>query len=165
MICVGGGQRLTQGLTPGQLRLQDHHLLMLKAVAKVLNDGERAELQRAITALLKAGQTSYSAINAKAAALQQWLEEHGSKWQQRSFSTQDIRAIRKALVQYGANGELSDFAAAEQAFLGIENLSLNIVDADAQQKALDDLYTAVESDKSYSPERFRAASRAALARF
>lgn len=160
-----GGQRRAQGLTPGQLRLQDHHLLMLKAVAKVLDDSERAQLQRAITALLKAGQTSYSEINAKAATLQQWLIEHGTQWQQRSFSTQDIRAIRKALVQYGANGELNDFAAAEQAFLGIENLSLNIGDADAQQKALDDLYTAVESDKSYSPERFRAASRAALARF
>jgi len=158
-------QRRAQGLEPGQLRLQDHHLLMLKAVARVLNDTERKELQSAIVALLKAGQSSYSATRTRAQALQSWLKEHGADWLQRNYGAAEMRAIRKTLAQYGANGELNDFSAAEQAFLGIENLSLNLGDADAQQKVLDDLYNTVESDKTYSPTRFRAASRAAAARF
>ena len=158
-------QRRQQGLVPGQLRLQDHHLLMLKAVADVVDSGQGKSLNGAIAGLLRAGQTSYPAIRKNAAELQSWLDDRGAAWLARSFSSADIRAIRKTLAQYGANGELTDYAAAEQAFLGIENLSLNIGDADAQQKVLDDLFTAVESDQSYSPQKFRAASRAALARF
>jgi len=160
-----GSQRRSQGLAPGQLRLQDHHLLMLKAVAAVLDGTERDALQNGIVALLRAGQTSYPAIRSRAAELQAWLKAHGAKWLARNFGPGDIRAIRKTLAQYGANGDLADFSAAEQAFLGIENLSLNIGDADAQQQVLDGLYEAVESDKTYSPDRFRTASRAALARF
>jgi len=160
-----GAQRRSQGLAPGQLRLQDHHFLMLKAVAAVLDDSERKALQSAIVALLRAGQTSYGAIRNRAAELQSWLDSHGDEWLKRDFSSANIRAIRKMLAQYGANGELADFSAAEQAFLGIENLSLNIGDADAQQQVLDGLYNAVESDKTYSPGKFRAASRAAAARF
>jgi len=160
-----GAQRRSQGLSPGQLRLQDHHFLMLKAVAAVLDEGERKALQSAIVGLLRAGQTSYGAIRSRAAALQTWLKSHGAGWLKRDFTSANIRAIRKTLAQYGANGEMADFSAAEQAFLGIENLSLNIGDADAQQQLLDGLYNAVESDKTYSPGKFRAASRAAVARF
>ncbi len=158
-------QRRAQGLQPGQLRLQDHHLLMLKAVAKVLNDDERQALQSAIVDLLKAGQSSYSATRTRAQALQSWLQERGAVWLERNYGAAEMRAIRKTLAQYGASGELNDFSAAEQAFLGIENLSLNLGDADAQQQVLDNLFDTVESDKTYSPAKFRAASRAAAARF
>lgn len=158
-------QRRRQGLEPGQLRLQDHHLLMLKAVASVLQDSEREALQSAIASLLKSGQSSYSATRREAQALQSWLQEHGGQWLDRNFGPTEMRAIRKTLAQYGANGELNDFAAAEQAFWSIENLSLNLGDADAQAKILDDLFAIIESDKSYSPARFRAVSRTALARF
>ncbi len=158
-------QRRQQGLVPGQLRLQDHHLVMLKAVAQVVDKRQRDELGGAIAALLRAGQTSYAAVREEAAKMQSWLDKNGAAWQKRLFSTADIRAIRKTLVTYGANGELADYAAAEQAFLGIENLSLNIGDANSQQKVLDTLYLAVESDENYSPQKFRSASREALARF
>ena len=160
-----GEGRRAQGLAPGQLRLQDHHLLMLKAVADVLDSGQKKELDKSIRALLRAGQTSYPAIRSSAAGLQSWLNKQGEQWLARTFSPAEIRGIRKKLASYGANGELLDYAAAEQAFLGIENLSLNIGDADDQQKVLDDLFSAVESDQKYSPQKFRAASRAALSRF
>jgi hypothetical protein len=160
-----GAQRRSQGLTPGQLRLQDQHLVMLKAVASAVSKAEREELGRAIVGLLKAGQTSYGAIRTRSAALQQWLNEHGGQWVARDFTIDEMRAIRKSLVQSGADGELADYSAAEQAAIGIENLSINIGDASKQQKVLDGLYVAVESDQSYSPKKFRAASRAALGRF
>ena len=160
-----GAQRRSQGLAPGQLRLQDQHLVMLKAVASAVNIAERDELGRAIVGLLKAGQTSYAAIRTRSAALQQWLNEHGGQWLARDFTTAEMRAIRRSLVQSGADGELADYSAAEQAAIGIENLSINIGDASKQQKVLDGLYVAVESDQSYSPKKFRAASRAALGRF
>jgi len=160
-----GAQRRSQGLTPGQLRLQDQHLIMLKAVASAVSKNQRDELGRSIVSLLKAGQTSYAAIRTRSAALQAWLNEHGRQWLAHEFTTADMRAIRKALAQSGANGELADYAAAEQAAIGIENLSINIGDASSQQKVLDDLYVAVESDQSYSPSKFRAASRVALGHF
>ena len=61
-----------------------------------------------------------------------------------------------------ARGRLGDFAAAEQAFLGIESLSLYLGDADRIASALDALYATVESDQTYKPKKFRDAASAAL---
>ena len=158
-------QRRAQGLTPGQLRLQDQHLLMLKAVAQVVGAADRDELNRATVALLRAGQSSFADIRKEATALKGWLQDRGSAWLASEFSTSQIRAIRKNLAQYGAQGQLTDFAAAEQAFLAIENLTLTIGDGGSRQRVLDRLFETVESDQTYSPAKFGAASRAAVAEF
>ena len=160
-----GEQRRRQGLAPGQLRLQDQHFLMLKAVAEVASAGDARALDEMVIALLKAGQESYSGIRDRARTLQAWLDQRGPAWLARDFAKQDLRAIRKTLAQYGADGQLADYAAAEQGFLAIENFSLNIGDAAAQGTVLDALYEAIESDEEYKPAQFRAASRRAVGEF
>ena len=158
-------QRRKQGLIPGQLRLQDHHLLMLRAVAEVLGGGQREALAAATQALLQAGQTSYAQTREQATQLAAWLDRQGKVWLQQNYGVAQMRAIRKTLARYGEAGDLNDFSAAEQAFLGIENLSLSIGDADAQQRILDNLYDSVASDKNYEPADFRLASAAAVKQF
>ncbi len=157
--------RKNQGLKAGALRLQDQHLIMLRAVTEVLDSNNMAELQRLTNALVRAGQTSNRAVRESAAMLSNWLRATENTWVAVDVSVDNIRAIRKAIVTIGADGLLSDYAAAEQAFLGVESLSLYIGDADRISTTLDDLYTAVESDETFSPKDFRAAARKALDRF
>jgi hypothetical protein len=147
--------RLQQGLDPGGLRLQDQHLYMLQATAGVLAPDELGNLRRLHTALLKAGQQGIPATQAAARELDAWL---GSRpWATGPATETQARAVRKAIAQLGANGTLTDYAAAEQAFLGIESLSLHLGDHGRLQGALDAVYASVESDRDFDPRKFREA--------
>jgi len=147
--------RQQQGLAPGGLRLQDQHLFMLQATVGVLAPGDEATLRRLHVALLKAGQQGIPATRTAARELGQWLDSR--TWTRGPATEANARAIRKAIAQLGANGTLADYAAAEQAFLGIESLSLYLGDASRLQGALDAVYEAVENDSSYDPRKFRQA--------
>jgi hypothetical protein len=147
--------RLQQGLAPGGLRLQDQHLYMLQATASVLAPGELDTLRRLHTALLKAGQQGIPATRTAARELADWLDARA--WATGPATETQARAVRKAIAQLGANGVLTDYAAAEQAFLGIESLSLHLGDHGRLQPALDAVYASVESDRDFDPRKFRAA--------
>jgi len=147
--------RLQQGLAPGGLRLQDQHLYMLQATASVLAPGELDTLRRLHTVLLKAGQQGIPATRTAARELADWLDARA--WITGPATEAQARAVRKAIAQLGANGTLTDYAAAEQAFLGIESLSLHLGDHGRLQPALDAVYASVESDRDFDPRKFRAA--------
>jgi hypothetical protein len=147
--------RLQQGLAPGGLRLQDQHLYMLQATAGVLAPTELGTLRRLHTAFLQAGQQGIPATRTAARELAEWL---GTRtWTTGPATEAQARAVRKAIAQLGANGTLTDYAAAEQAFLGIESLSLHLGDHARLQGALDAVYAAVESDRNFDPRKFREA--------
>lgn len=158
-----GGLRLKQGLAPGGLRLQDNHMLMLRSVGAVVSSSDAATLDAQIRKLLIAGQTGYPQTRAAAAELSQWLNSRKAAWLGRTFSTADIRAVRKSIAKQGADGQLNDFSAAEQAFYGIESLSYYVDDVDRLQTVLDKLFASVEDEAKYKPASFRAACSAALA--
>jgi len=157
-----GGMRLRQGLAPGGLRLQDNHLLMLRPVSSLVTSADAATLDNLIRKLLLAGQTGYAQTRSAAAEFSAWLNQRKSTWLGRNFSKGDIRTIRKAIARQGADGQLNDFAAAEQAFYGIESLSFYVGDVDNLEPVLDKLFGAVEDETKYSPAGFRAACNAAL---
>lgn len=149
--------RRQQGLEPGALRLQDQHLFMLRAMAEVLAPGELDRLRQLHVALLKAGQQGIDSARSAAAALESWLGERS--WTRETVSREQVAAIRAAIARAGADGMLADYAAAEQAFLGIESLSYYLGDTDRLQEPLDALFSAVQSDSDYDPQRLRAAMR------
>jgi len=147
--------RRDQGLEPGGLRLQDQHMFMLRAMAEVLAPGDRDELRTLHVALLRAGQEGVQPARAAAAEFERWLDDRA--WTRESVSRDQVVAIRAAIARAGAGGLLTDYAAAEQAFLGIESLSLYLGDAGRLQDELDALFGAVQSDSDYDPDQLRAA--------
>ena len=156
--------RRQQGLKPGLPRLQDQHLLMLRAVANALAPAAAPQLKTLQETMLRAGQHSVSATKSAAAELAAWLD--GQSWLTGNANRdplKDARSVRKAIAALGVSGTLADYAAAEQAFLGIESLSLFLGDSERLQSSLDAMYDAVESDQDYRPEKFRQAIRALAA--
>jgi hypothetical protein len=147
--------RRQQGLEPGALRLQDQHLIMLQALVEVVAPADRQPLRDAHLRLLKAGQNSVPATRAAAAALSDWLKNR--PWTSSPASREQVSAVRRAIVQAGVRGDLADFAAAEQAFLSIESLSIHLGDAKRLQAALDGVFDAVESDRSFDARKLRTA--------
>lgn len=147
--------RRQHGLEPGGLRLQDQHLIMLRALVEVVAPADRQPLQEAHVRLLQAGQQSVPAARAAATALKDWLQDR--PWASSPVSREQVKSVRRAIARAGARGELADFAAAEQAFLGIESLSIYLGDAERLLGALDAIFSVVESDRSFDPQKLRAA--------
>lgn len=147
-----------QGLLPGSPRLQDQHLLMIRALTEASNTAVVPTLTQLTDNLLQAGQKGEDAVRGAASELAAWLK------QQDWLKSGDDRstATRKAIAELAAQGVLTDFAQAEQAFMGLETLSIHIGDARGLQSRLDELFDTVESDETFSPSKFRAAARRLL---
>ncbi len=64
-----------------------------------------------------------------------------------------------------ADGDLADFASAEQGFLALESLTLYLGSSGGQSTALDELFATVETDETYQPEQFSATARRILVEF
>jgi len=155
-------RRAAQGIKPGSMRLQDHHLLTLVAATKVLEPAEAARLTQSVGRLVKGGQTGVAEARRAADVLLQWLDARRRAWTSATYDTARVRAVRRSLVQLAADGTLSDFAAAEQVFLGVESLSLYLGDADKIRRSLDALYESVKDDQAFRPGRFVATARDVL---
>jgi hypothetical protein len=95
------------------------------------------------------------AARAAATSLKTWLADR--PWVSAPASRDQVKAVRKAIAQAGARGELVDFAAAEQAFLGIESLSIYLGDVKRLQGALDGVFEVVETDRGFEPRKLRTA--------
>lgn len=154
--------RLDQGLAPGALRLQDANLFMLRALASVVAPAAEARLHKLHLKLLRSGWRSVDAARAAAAELDAWLA--GQSWTRPSGTTDPevVAAVRLAIAALAARGELADYAVAEQAFLAIETLSLQLGDAETLQQHLDRLYAVVADEDGFRASRFRSAAAALL---
>lgn len=153
------------GVEPGTLRLQDQHLRVLAAVTRVLEPERSDALARATRALVLAGQQGVAETRDAAAALLEWVRGRQDAWSERTFSDDDARNVRGALLADAARGRMADFVDAEQVFLAVESLSLTLGDAGANQDALDALFVAVENDGDYDPAAFRQAAERARSGF
>jgi hypothetical protein len=150
-----------EGVSPGALRLQTDHLMILQAAASALDPTTAATLATATQSLVRAGQHGTTAVRDACAPILQWIGAR-EDWTTRAFARPQIVDVRRALVRYAADGRMSDFAAAEQTFLSIETLSLYLGDADRHRGALDHLFTTVEDDATFNPGRFASAAQQML---
>jgi hypothetical protein len=155
-------RRAGPGIRPGTLRLNDDHLRILLAVTSVIEPAERATLAAAVQQLVRAGQQSASAVRQAAKTLDVWISARENAWGARAYGRDTIAAVRKAIVSAAAQGDLADYGAAEQVFLAVDSLSLQLGDADRLRGRVDALYQAVETDQSYRPAQFAKAAASLL---
>ena len=143
------------GIGPGTLRLQDQHLVILIAVVSALESPDAATELAGITAdLVRGGQQDVAAARVAAGRLEQWLRQRQRDWASRNFSAETIVAVRRALIQQAARGQIRDFNAAEQLFLGLESLSYSLDDRQRLSGALDRIFAEVEDDATFVPSSF-----------
>jgi cytochrome c554/c'-like protein len=152
------------GIGPGTLRLQRQNLLMLQALAETIAPQSLADLKSDTESLLRAGQADAPAMRAAAQKLLVRVRTCDA-WSTRSYTAQEVAAVRRALLRYAADDRTSEFAAAEQVVLGVDSLSHSLNDADRRKQALDALYDAVKSADNFNAAQFAAVSKRVQGQF
>ena len=112
--------RQAQGLVAGGPRLQDQHFRMLATAAAVIAPADLPSLTEQVNGLLRAGQAGREQTTRAAASLDAWLAARRNAWSKRAISTEQVRAIRKALVRDAAAGRVQDYATAEIGLISVQ---------------------------------------------
>jgi hypothetical protein len=157
-------QRAGDGIQPGTLRLQTQHLLMLQAVAEVLEPAAVPGLAAARQGLIRAGQTDVASVMAASGRLLEWLKARDN-WSQKKYSAEDTGKLRRAVLALAAADRSFDYLAAEQVVFSVQTLTYALNDMKLRKGALDLLFDAVKSETAFDAGRFSAAARSAQARF
>jgi hypothetical protein len=152
------------GLGPGVVRLNDSSMLMVRAIARVVDPalGDRIasrmnQLQKTVTGGGDAVGTA-RALKADVAQLTAALD-------QRTLTPADMRGVLAALIDEGLNGQFRDYAGAEQATMAIGSVTNFMYQKGILKSARDingglaNLQAAVANDERYSPGQFETALR------
>jgi len=157
-------QRRAQGLEPGALRLQDHHLRMLELISEVISPADTVRLRTLVNQLVAAGQKNRAEVLARAKELDGWIQSRGANWL-RGAGQDQMRNVRRRIVTLAATGTVVDFGTAEQGWLSIVALSAYLGDEQKLAPAIDDLFDALGNDETFRPGSFAAAARRVAGRF
>ncbi len=153
------------GLQPGIVRLNDANLVMLRVVAKHLDEALGETLFRQTVALHAASTEGPEATTAAAKALSETIDKLIDVLAAHKFGDADMQALLAGVVEEGLTGEYADYAAAEQATMALSSIFeamklAGLVDqqqSEALNAALELCYKAVEKDESYKPDTFKEA--------
>ena len=155
-----GSRPQTRGIGPGNVRLNDSTLVMLRAILDPISPADSKKILQQTQALHKASTRSMSALAQAQSALDSSMERISQRFASKSFDDAEKRAMLNAVVKLGKRGELRDYVAAEQAVMAIDLLLLDLGERDANKSKLDALYATVNNENSYSPSRLIQALRA-----
>ena len=150
---------------PGRPRFDDAHLLMLRAVASQVAPEQARQLAAGQIALHAASDHDWATLHAAAADLAvttQALARTLAAW---SPTPEVLWATLHAVVRLGAQGEYTDYAAAEQATMALGALlsglerthGIEPAPLSALSTALEGCYAATEDEAAWSPPAFREA--------
>jgi len=141
-------------LPPGSVRLNDASLIMLLSVLEILEDDTAAPLREAIAGLHRASLQDRAAVTGKAASLLELLTPLQDNLVDIAYSEAQKRALRAGLVSRAAAQAFRHFTAAEQAFLAVETLNLDLGDADRLKLQMNAWYDSVEDENDFQPVQF-----------
>lgn len=154
------------GTSPGRIRLNDSHFLMLRQIARRTLAMPAAEAFEQRVALLHRAVAGDGGDPQEAArAMRLTLDELVRTLARHRFANADLQAMLTGLVEDGLEGRYRDYAGAEQATMAIGSLLAylarrgGIRDVRAANAALDRLHEAVRDDERYRAAAFAAALR------
>ena len=154
--------RATTGLPPGVPRINDAHVLMLLYMTKASAPALAEQLHKALWDLHQASTQSREATLTAAEAMQGVLKQVQDHVRGHDFSNDETRAILDSLVKGGSTGEYRDFAAAEQAIMGVHALVDTLTDGkrwnttqgSAIAAQIKVLYGVLAEQNTYQPAHF-----------
>ncbi|WP_439815813.1 multiheme c-type cytochrome [Zavarzinia sp. CC-PAN008] len=114
--------RASTGLPPGVPRLNDSNLIMLRVLANAVDPALATKLSEQSLALHKASTEGPDAVAAAAKVLQETTKNLVQEFAAHEFGKAEIGLLIKALIEQGAQGELVDYMAAEQAYYALASL-------------------------------------------
>ena len=137
---------------PGVPFINDGTLVMTLAMVKAIAPESAAELEAALTELHVAGSSSVDEIRVAAANLDGILRTIQSRLSPNTIRNRGDSVLREILSS-AAEGNFLDYVSAEQAFMAVQMLAIELNDT-ALEASLDDLANSLENDEAYQPQQF-----------
>ncbi len=141
------------GVGPGVPFINDGTFVMSLALARSIAPGEAEGLEDALKQLHRAGSRSVDAIRAAASELYAVLNRVSSQLTPRKMRGSE-RQILEAVLETGAEGNYLDYVSAEQAFMAVQMLVIELDDPYLEAE-LDTLASSLDNDERYRPAQFR----------
>jgi len=159
------------GLGPGTVRLNDSALVMFRHVLAAVDPAGAERVLQQSRDLHHATTESRDRTLAVARSLRSTLEEFNVRIAAFDFAPQTLGAILGSMVRDADRGEFRDFAAAEQAAMGVQSVVvafengglLDETSAAQLRSRVDALYATVEDDEHFAMDRFVAALKSVRA--
>jgi len=153
------------GLEPGSLRMHLPNLVVLDSLMRAVGkDGLATAVNNERKKALVAAQRGESTFNKAAASFLNVLESASAEMD-REYSGEEVRAVRRALLQAGAEDRASDFAEYEQVIYSFETLCETLGDMDKCLPVLDQFYDTVKQFDNYNPRQFSKVAKSAVKQF
>ena len=141
---------------PGSLRLHDGHARTLLAVLDATDASLSAPLRAAITTLQTANGNP-ATIRAANQSLRDALDAIQRKTAQRSWKRADLEGALDALVAAAKRGSFVDYAAAEQAAMGMVLLLAELDTGSSRTAEVEDMFRTLQDDAQFDGDRFARA--------
>lgn len=139
---------------PGTPFVHDGTLVMALALARAIAPQDAAILETQLIALHRAGSGSLDAIRAAATELDAVLARLQSGLSFERLRGREMQLLREVLAT-GAEGNYLDYISAEQAFMAVQMLVIEIDDPYLQDR-LDQVADTLNDDERYRPTQFAA---------
>ena len=130
-------------LPPGTIRLNDSSFQMVTSLLEVVSIDRVPEMNRLLNLLHQASVVSKPAIRNAAENLHAYIEGISLQFSTREYTGDELRRIRRNLIQHAANGDYRDYAVAEQALMAIDGITIRLQQADQYESVLDALFQAM----------------------
>jgi hypothetical protein len=137
---------------PGMPFINDGTFVMSLALARAIQPAAVDDLQRGLRRLHAAGSESVASIRSAAAELRAVLARVESGLTPARLQGRE-QQILEAVLETGAEGNYIDYVSAEQAFMAVQMLVLEIGDPE-QEAQLDALANSLNDDERFRPAQF-----------
>lgn len=142
------------GVGPGLPFPHDGTLVMSMALARAVSSAESDAIESGLANLHRAGNENTEAIRAAAAQLDAVVTRLQSRLSIERLRGREKQLLREILAT-GAEGNYLDYISAEQAFMAVQMLVIEINDP-ALEARLDALAATLDDDERYRPAQFAA---------
>lgn len=141
------------GAGPGIPFINDGTFVMALALARAIDTDETDGLVDALRRLHAAGSSSVGAIRAAATELDTILARMESRLTPAKLRNRN-RQLLEEVLSTGAEGNYLDYVSAEQAFMAVQMLVIELGDSELEAE-LDALANSLNNDERYRPSEFR----------
>ena len=149
-----GDASMFGGVGPGVPFVHDGTLVISMALARAISPSDAEELESGLVALHRAGSDNIDSIRKAAGNLDQTLARLQSQLSPRMLRGRETQLLREILGT-GAEGNYVDYISAEQAFMAVQMLVIQIDDPGLEDY-LDQIADTLNDDERYRPAQFAA---------
>lgn len=137
---------------PGSPFVNDGTLVLGLALVRAVAPGDAAALQAGLVRLHESASGNVAALRDAARNLDAQLRDLQSRLDETAIRGKG-RAILGEILATAAAGNLLDYSSAEQAFMAVQMLAIELDDA-RLESALDELARTLQDDERYAPRQF-----------